>query len=141
MEIVIKIPDRIQYGIENGITVNGSEASQIVLDAVKNGIPLPKGHGALKDVDEVMNVMERNCDMQDLYLPIHFKQFALDEAKTIVPADKEVEECKNRLSRMRYKVTPWDCPEKARLFDTFIDALQWGNINFGSRYDLHEVDE
>lgn len=34
---------------------------------------------------------------------------------------------------MRYKVTPWDCPEMARLFDTFIDALQWGNINFGSR--------
>lgn len=42
---------------------------------------------------------------------------------------------------MRYKVVPWDCPEKARLFDTFIDALQWGNINFGSRYDLQEVDE
>lgn len=34
-------------------------------------------------------VMERNFDMQDLYLPIHFKQFALDEAQTIVPADKE----------------------------------------------------
>ena len=40
MKILIDIPDRIHYGIEKGITVNGSEASQIVLDAVKNGTPL-----------------------------------------------------------------------------------------------------
>lgn len=40
MKLIIDIPDRIQYGIEHGITVNGSEASQIVLDAVKNGTPL-----------------------------------------------------------------------------------------------------
>lgn len=40
MQIVIDIPERIHYGIEKGITVNGSEASQILIDAVKNGIPL-----------------------------------------------------------------------------------------------------
>ena len=41
--MVIDIPDRIHYGIEKGITVNGSEASQILIDAVKKGTPLSKG--------------------------------------------------------------------------------------------------
>lgn len=55
-ELVIKIPDRIHYGIEKGITVNGSSASQIVLDAVKDGTPLPKGHGDLIDANRKITV-------------------------------------------------------------------------------------
>ena len=42
MKLIIDIPDRIHYGIETGITHNGSEACQIVLDAVKNGVLLDK---------------------------------------------------------------------------------------------------
>ena len=87
MEIVINIPEK-----EYELTLRGEFHVTLMNDAVKRGKPLPKGHGRLVDAGEVMNVMERNCDMQDLYLPIHFKQFALDEAQTIVPADKEVEE-------------------------------------------------
>lgn len=55
IELVIKIPERIHYGIEKGITVNGSKASQILIDAVKNGTPLPKGHGRLIDADDIDN--------------------------------------------------------------------------------------
>jgi len=40
-KIIIELPDRILYGIEVGITVNGSEASQIVLNAVKEGTVIP----------------------------------------------------------------------------------------------------
>ena len=40
MKIVIDIPDRICYGVKNSITVNGSDASQMLIDAVKNGTPL-----------------------------------------------------------------------------------------------------
>lgn len=84
MEIVIRLTEDEYKKVQDG------RASVTVMrNAIRNGSPLPKGHGALKDADEVMKVMERNCDMQDLYLPIHFKQFALDEAQTIVPADKE----------------------------------------------------
>lgn len=88
MEIVIKIPKQMYLNAKAGMLC-GSDS---LVNAIKNGTPLPKGHGALKDADEVMKAMERNCDMQDLYLPIHFKQFALDEAQTIIEADKEVEE-------------------------------------------------
>ena len=37
-----------------------------------------------------------------------------------------------------YKVIPWDDPDKEYIFDTFLDALQFGNYKFGSRYDLIE---
>lgn len=48
MQIVIDIPDRIHYGIELGIAViDGSQVSQILMNAVKLGIILPKGHGNL----------------------------------------------------------------------------------------------
>ena len=55
MQIVIDIPDRIHFGIEKGFCANGSDASQIVLDAVKNGKPLSKGHGRLFDERDIVN--------------------------------------------------------------------------------------
>ena len=88
MEIVIKIPD----GIYDFLKEHPDRQSPYATEWIRQGTPLSKGHGALKDADEVMKVMERNCDMQDLYLPIHFKQFALDEAPTIIEADKEVDD-------------------------------------------------
>ena len=42
MKLIIDIPDRIQYGIEKGITQNGSVASKIVLNAVKDGVRIPE---------------------------------------------------------------------------------------------------
>lgn len=38
-----------------------------------------------------------------------------------------------------YKVIPWDDPDNVKEFASFIDALQYGNIHYGSRYDLVEV--
>lgn len=90
MQIVIDIPEKIYKAIQDNTYCGISNSD--MYEAIRNGTPLPKGHGALKDADEVMNEMERNFDMQELYLPIHFKQFALDEATTIIEADKEAEE-------------------------------------------------
>ena len=58
MKLIIDIPDRIHYGIEKGITVNGSQASQILIDAVKCGTPLPKGHGDLIDRSKLLVELE-----------------------------------------------------------------------------------
>ena len=59
MEIVINIPDN--YDLSK--IQNGSIASKIILDAVKNGIPLPKGHGRIGDLDKLIKTMkERNED-------------------------------------------------------------------------------
>lgn len=58
MEIVIKIPEEkykaIQKCFESGFTLG-------LLDmAVLHGTPLPKGHGALKDVDKIEEAFWNN---------------------------------------------------------------------------------
>ena len=53
MQIVIKIPDRYAEMLPH--VQNGSIASNIILNAVKNGVTLPKHHGRLIDADDVNN--------------------------------------------------------------------------------------
>ncbi len=49
IELVIKIPEEAYKLLKNeGVDWLGAEH---ILNAVANGIPLPKGHGALKDSD------------------------------------------------------------------------------------------
>lgn len=91
IELVIKIPERIHYGIEKGITVNGSKASQILIDAVKNGTPLPKGHGDLVDISYFKHYL------RDTYIDsVSFKRAtsAMKRLSIIIEADKgESENC------------------------------------------------
>ena len=99
VELVIKIPERIHYGVEKGITVNGSIASQILIDAVKNGTPLPKEHGDLVDRDainerfyDIYKDYEEayNCSNQtkDKYL-LDKLSMCLDTAKPTIKANYE----------------------------------------------------
>ncbi len=90
MKIVIDIPDRIHYGIEKGITVNGSSASQIVLDAVKNGTPIPKGHGDLKDMGNLPYVFDLTRD-DNIYSGKDIER-AINSMTSIIEADKEEQE-------------------------------------------------
>ena len=81
IELVVKIPERIHYGIEKGITVNGSKASQILIDAAKNGTPLPKGHGRLID--------ENDLSLMTVHL---IDGVFVCDAPTIIEKDKEQED-------------------------------------------------
>lgn len=95
MQIVIDIPDRIQYGIEKGITANGSEATSIVLEAVKNGTPLPKGHGRLIDADAIESILlSKGFDKarSPKFYEIVWAQKQVHNAPTIIEAEKEAEE-------------------------------------------------
>lgn len=42
----------------------------------------------LIDADAVLDKMRGVLDMQDLYLPIHFKQFVIDEMPTVCDIEK-----------------------------------------------------
>lgn len=53
MQIVIDIPEDMYNGIINNRRPLGCIAE--MLDAIKNGTPLPKGHGRLIDADDVNN--------------------------------------------------------------------------------------
>ena len=89
MQIVIEIPDRVHYGIEKGITVNGSSASQIVLDAIKTGTPLPEHYGRLIDADAYIN-KHAECGWLDDITVDEFNEIT----PTIIPATKGEERCK-----------------------------------------------
>lgn len=54
IELVIKIPEEI-YKASQIIDTKHEDTIQIPLEVIANGIPLPKGHGVLKDTDVMVN--------------------------------------------------------------------------------------
>lgn len=93
MQIVIDIPEELYKANHRGL-----EAEEVwdLRVAIKNGTPLPKGHGRLKDVDAFLSKVKadrkhacyvRSWTADDVLL-------ALDRtyAPTIIEADKESEE-------------------------------------------------
>ena len=85
VELVIKIPEKLYKHImqmQLYITGrrNGKTSLAIILAVIKNGVPLPKGHGRLIDADAV------------LAEPIGNTYKDIEIAETIIEADREVEE-------------------------------------------------
>lgn len=82
VELVIKIPERIYNTIMStqsyifGFSSEKSLSAE-TLKAIRTGIQLPKGHGALIDKSE---------------LPIDIFYDDISEATVIIPSDKESEE-------------------------------------------------
>ena len=81
MRIVIEIPDN--YDLSK--IQNGSIASKIILNAVANGKPLPKGYGRLIDAREYENSIRKHYF--DNATVIRCTEIALGNAETIVEAD------------------------------------------------------
>lgn len=50
VELVIKIPEEIYIYLRNGGNIG---ASLLIENAIKNGTPLPKGHGDLIDRNKI----------------------------------------------------------------------------------------
>lgn len=72
MKLVIDIPD---YNLDD--VQNGSIACGQILKAVKEGTPLPKGHGELIDKDIVLDMM--NYGILEEYINV---------MGGVIPADK-----------------------------------------------------
>ena len=73
MKIVIEIPEQIYENAKNGLLCG----SPILTEAIKNGTPLPKGHGRLIDADDV-------TDFEGHYITT--------DAPTIIEAESEDKE-------------------------------------------------
>ena len=99
VEVVVRLPkdvyekiqqiDRIISGRRNGKSIEFA-----LWNGVKNSIPLPKGHGRLGDLDALRKEVS-SWGMND-YEPSDFTD-AIDQADTIIEADKEVENESGRL--------------------------------------------
>jgi len=103
MKIVIKIPeDAYDYLINtsfkkapkimfNQSAKDGKHTTKLfdVIDAIKNGTPLPKGHGRLIDADrlKIDNPLYLSLDIP--YVTEDTVEEIIDHAPTILEADKE----------------------------------------------------
>ena len=76
MQIIIDIPEK-EYNIIKKSTAPMTWAEHLI----KNGTPLPKGHGELKDIDKIIRdgTSKGFCDWYD----------EMKYADTIIEADKE----------------------------------------------------
>ncbi len=85
MQIVIDIDeDYVEIINKNG-------ASNYTEEVIQNGTPLPKGHGKIGDLDALREEVS-SWGMND-YEPSDFTD-AIDQAPTIIEADKDCRECK-----------------------------------------------
>ena len=90
MKIMIEIGnehyERIMR-LEEGVTVYPTTLA--LYEAVKNGTPLPKGHGALKDADVMINRLCTN-EASEFFGSITCAEFLdfIEGEKTIIEADK-----------------------------------------------------
>ena len=99
MELLIKIPEKIYKAIQDNTYCGISNSD--MYDAIRNGTPLPKGHGDLKDVDALKNSYGLECatkygneskeQQANSYDTMMLYEIAdmLDYAPTIIEADKE----------------------------------------------------
>lgn len=87
MQIVIDIPEEMYVQIigENSIDTMLIPYS----DIIRNGTPLPKGHGRIGDLDALREEVS-SWGMND-YEPSDFTD-EIDRADTIIEADKEQED-------------------------------------------------
>ena len=53
MKIVINIPDDFKDYIEDILMGVGDDKTEMLVNAVMNGTPLPKGHGAIVDTNQL----------------------------------------------------------------------------------------
>lgn len=95
MQIVIDIPDDFYEKVQDNYRLGNGDVVQIPIRCIANGTPLTKGHGRLKDADDIPNQIELKGFLQqdDAHLvTIQRVKEALDEAPTIIEADTESEE-------------------------------------------------
>ena len=82
MKIVIDIKDDNYYDII-GDALIGEFTTREVINAVKDGTPLPKGHGRLIDADALIQELSVVSSR-----PVKSQLYILREAPTIIEADK-----------------------------------------------------
>ena len=83
IELVIKIPDEMYKWINDANKIFNDYGTSDFIDLVKNGTPLPKGHGRLIECERLQEVFRRNVVGY-----AGFKQL-FDNAPTIIEADKD----------------------------------------------------
>lgn len=93
IELVIKIPEEAYKLLKNeGVDWLGAEH---ILNAVANGTPLPKGHGELKDVTNLMRGLYTDMKtIEETFMSSDVYKMINEECPTIIEADNAESEDK-----------------------------------------------
>ena len=88
-EIVIRIPVGIMEYIKNNDCLAVGYTNEVA-KAIKNGIPLPKGHGDLKDADVMINKLSTH-EASELFGSVTCAEIMdfINGEKPIIEADRE----------------------------------------------------
>ena len=92
MQIVIDIPEELYNNILKGC---GIYPYGLVYEAMRNGTPLPKGHGDLIDYYDAVELINNKADEENSNFTLNdIEKFGalLREVNPIIEADKESEE-------------------------------------------------
>ena len=88
IELVIKIDEENYENIKETGFNNNDQRNRIV-EAIANGVPLPKGHGNLIDADALLEKQYRIGDSATLSTRDVVNVEDVEDAPTIIEADKE----------------------------------------------------
>ena len=92
IELVIKIPKEAFELIKSDAPIDFIDAVHII-STIQNGIPLPKNHGRLGDLDALKKEMQNyldDCAKTSEYTRLGFETAiaVVEDADTIIEADK-----------------------------------------------------
>lgn len=84
MKIVIDISEEDYRKVQDG-----RASVSMMRKSIRNGIPLPKGHGDLIDRSLLLEDMERGYRFANELVALGFAESFIEHAPTIIEADKE----------------------------------------------------
>ena len=87
MQIVIDIDEEDYKRIQDTSDVFNSLTSR-AYSAIRNGTPLPKGHGRLTDMDEAIKCLEEVTDSKEKQYALYLIDWACSK-RVLIEADKE----------------------------------------------------
>lgn len=87
MQIVIDI-DEDEYKARQRWVANPRALINAVDKAIANGIPLPKGHGRLCDMDAALECLQETADCKEKHYAIGMLEWAMAK-RTVIEADEE----------------------------------------------------
>ena len=90
IELVIKIPEEMYKWVYDVNKFSNDYGMGDFIDLIKNGTPLPKGHGRLIDVKQI--VTEDECIWNSDGSCTTITTYDIDSTQTIIEADKETDD-------------------------------------------------
>lgn len=87
MKIVIKIPNNVYKALTQTEMRSSKTLLGILVNAIKNGTPLPKGHGRLCDLDAALECIEEGEESKEKFYAKCLFDWACSK-RVVIEADK-----------------------------------------------------